>query len=207
MSNPNKKDTSTNYANFLYEAGILNQTPRSGLRFLGGRRQSIAEHLCRTAYIGYLLSQMEIEKGQKVDIGNVLANCLFHDLGEARALDLDYVSQKYSKSDELQAIKDAVNQLSFGEKIIAAYLETEERSTTEGIIAKDADQLEFVCTLREIAADGNVEAETWIPTIVQRLRSESGKLIADQLLQTNPNEWWKIGVEQSHWLNGSKKLA
>lgn len=96
------------YANFLFEAGVLARTPRAGFRHLGNWKQSVAEHLCRTAYVGFVLAHLEQEKGEEVSVEKVMECCLFHDFGEARAIDLDYISQKYSKTDELKAIQDAV---------------------------------------------------------------------------------------------------
>ncbi len=45
-------------ANFIYETGILSKTPRFGLWFLGTGEQSVAEHLLRTTYIGYVLAKL-----------------------------------------------------------------------------------------------------------------------------------------------------
>jgi putative hydrolases of HD superfamily len=193
------------YADFLFEVGVLNRTPRSGFRHLGGWRQSISEHLLRTAYVGYVLADLEIARGEKVNIEKLLENCLFHDLGEARALDLDYVSQKYSESDELKAIEDAVKDLPFGKRVIESFKETEGKTTTEGIIAKDADQLEFLCSLKEVIDDGNTQAADWIPPLLKRLRTPSAKKLADVILKTNSNDWWYENKEDEYWVNGGKK--
>mgnify|MGYP001612077465 CR=1 FL=1 len=90
------KDDLKSIANFLFEVGILSKTPRSGFHFLGSGKQSVAEHILRVVYVGYSLAMMEKE----VDVGKVLKMCLFHDLGEARTSDLNYVHQKYAKADE-----------------------------------------------------------------------------------------------------------
>ena len=195
------------YANFLFEAGVLNRTQRAGFRHLGGWSQSVSEHLFRTAYIGYLLSHLEQEKGHKTDIKRVLENCLFHDLGEARAQDLDYISQKYSQSDELQAIKDAVKGLSFGNRIIESFEETEGRSTKEGIIAKDADQLELLCSLKEIIDNGNMQAKDWINPLLKRLKTTSANDLAKVILKTNANDWWFENKKDEYWVKGGKKLG
>lgn len=192
------------YANFLFEVGVLNRTPRSGFRHLGGWDQSVAEHLLRTSYIGFVLAHLEQERGNIVDIGRVLENSLFHDLGEARAIDLDYVSQKYSKSDELKAIEDAVKDLSCGERIISAFKETEERSTTEGVIAKDVDALELLCSLQEIIDNGNQLAKDWIPPMLKRLKTSSAKELAEEILQTDSHDWWFQNKEDEYWVNGGK---
>ena len=193
------------YANFLFEAGVLARTPRSGFRHLGGWKQSIAEHLFRTAYVGFVLAHLEQEAGETVDIGKVVECCLFHDFGEARAIDLDYISQKYSKSDELKAIQDAVQDLPFGQRILKAFQETESRSTTEGVITKDADHLELPCTLKEITENGNKHAESWIPFLIKRLRTNSAKTLAEEILATDSNNWWFGDREDEYWIKGGKE--
>ncbi len=42
-----------NIANFLFEVGMFNKTPRSGFQFLGSGRESVAEHILRTIFVGY----------------------------------------------------------------------------------------------------------------------------------------------------------
>ena len=41
---------------FLFETGILSKTPRSGFHFLGSGKQSVAEHINRVVFIGYVLA-------------------------------------------------------------------------------------------------------------------------------------------------------
>ena len=45
-------------ADFLFEAGMLRKTPRTGYQFLGSGRENVAEHSFRTALIGYSLARM-----------------------------------------------------------------------------------------------------------------------------------------------------
>src|SRR3989344_8110365 len=97
-------------ADFLFEIGIFAQTPRSGFHFLGSGKQSVAEHVHRVVYAGYALAMMEGD----VDVAKVMKMCLFHDLGESRTSDLNYVHQKYNQPNELQAVKDAAAPLEFG---------------------------------------------------------------------------------------------
>lgn len=40
-------------ADFLFEVGMLCKTPRSGYQFLGSGRESVAEHILRTVFIGF----------------------------------------------------------------------------------------------------------------------------------------------------------
>ncbi|MFA5932617.1 MAG: HD domain-containing protein [Microgenomates group bacterium] len=199
------KKTLKPYANFLFEVGILAKTPRSGFRHLDGLNQSISEHLLRTTYVGFTLANLEQEKGEKVDLEKVIKCCLFHDLGEARASDLDYISQKYTKTDELAAINDAVKNLSFGNIILSICKEAEERITKESIIAKDADQIELLYSLKEIIDSGNPQAKLWIPPLLKRLKTTSAKDLAKQILKTDSNEWWFENKNDEYWVNGGKR--
>ena len=44
------------FADFLFEVGMLNRTPRSGFAFLGSGEQSVSEHSFRMLYIAWLLA-------------------------------------------------------------------------------------------------------------------------------------------------------
>ncbi len=100
-----------NLANFLFEVGMLKRTPRTGFQFLGSGAESVAEHIFRTAMIGYTLARMD----EKADVGRVLQICLFHDIPEARTGDLNYMNKKYVKADEEKAIEDLARTLPFGD--------------------------------------------------------------------------------------------
>jgi putative hydrolase of HD superfamily len=111
----NKKNDYKQIANFLFEVGILAKTPRSGFHFLGTGEQSVAEHLNRVSYIGFMLAMM----GGGVDVSKVLQMCMLHDISEARISDLNYVHQKYVERKEKEAHEDMANSVPFGDKILA----------------------------------------------------------------------------------------
>src|SRR3972149_705869 len=153
---------------FLFEVGILSKTPRSGFHFLGSGEQSVSEHINRVVYVGYVLSVME----GKVDTAKILKMCLFHDLAEARTSDLNYVHQKYTESDEYKAISDLAKTLEFGDDLLGTLKEFTDRKSKESILAKDADQLEWILSLKEETDTGNSRAETWIPSAVKRVKTK-----------------------------------
>ena len=99
--------------NFIYETGILSKTPRSGLWFLGTGQQSVAEHTLRTIFIGYALSYITLG----ADPNKTILMCLFHDLGEGRTSDLNYVHQRYGRLAEARAIEDISKSVPFGKDI------------------------------------------------------------------------------------------
>lgn len=186
---------------FLFEAGMLAKTPRSGFFFLGSGNQSIAEHVNRVTYIGFSLAQMAGD----VDVSKVLQMCMFHDFAEARTSDLNYVHQKYVKSDENKALVDLVRTLPFGNKIATSMEEYETRKTKESLLAKDADNLEFMLSLKEQLDIGNERAKTWIPSAVKRLKTKEGKILGEKIIKTDSDRWWFNDKEDKWWVTRNKK--
>jgi len=189
------------YADFLYEVGILNHTPRSGFRHLGSHRQSVAEHTHRMLFIVLVL--IELEK-KKVDKEKVLMMVMVHDFGEARALDLDWISQKYNTSDEVQAVKESTQELPFGKDFVKLLEEYKERKSTESVLVKEVDHLELLLTLREIEENGNKQAKIWIKDCLKRLKTNSGKELAKEILKTSPVDWWRGEGKEIYWITGGR---
>lgn len=186
---------------FLFEAGMLAKTPRSGFFFLGSGSQSIAEHSNRVTYIGFALAQM----AGNVDISKLLQMCMFHDFAEARTSDLNYVHQKYVVSDEHKALSDLVASVPFGEKIAEIVKEYEERKTKESLLAKDADILELILSLKEQYDIGNEKANTWIPVAIKRLKTEEGKKLGEKIIKTDSDRWWFGDKKDEWWVSRNKK--
>lgn len=189
-------------ADFLYEVGMLAKTPRSFTAFLGSGEQSVAEHLNRTAFVGYVLATLEGD----VDTGEVMKLCLFHDLGEARTSDLNYVHQKYAKADEMKAIEDLAGTLPFGDDLRKMVRDLKERTRKEAILAKDADQMEFILSLKEQVDIGNMRAKTWIPAAVKRLKTKSAQTLIAVILKTPSDDWWFGNKTDKWWVNRNKKI-
>ena len=164
MKKKTKNSTFASIADFIYESGILAKTPRSGLWFLGTGEQSVAEHTLRTAFIGYALSYLD----PKADRNRVVLICLFHDFGEGRTSDLNYVHQRYGRLAEAHAIEDIAKSIPFGQEIQNFYKEMEAKETREAKLARDADQLEWLATMREQEHIGNTKAKTWTYNRVRR---------------------------------------
>jgi len=188
---------------FLFEVGILSKTPRSGFHFLGSGQQSVSEHITRTVYIGFVLATME----KDVDSAKVMEMCLFHDLAEARTSDLNYVHQKYTLSDEHKAIKDLAGSLIFGEKISQVLNEYKQKKSKEAILAKDADNIEWLLSLKEQVDIGNKRAITWLPSTVKRLKTDVAKDLAKIILKTNSDDWWFSQKKDDWWVKRSKEVV
>ncbi|MBW2307340.1 MAG: HD domain-containing protein [Deltaproteobacteria bacterium] len=187
-------------ARFLFEVGMLRRTERSGFRFLGSGRQSVAEHILRVAYIGYVLSRLE--KG--VDTEKLLKMCLFHDLCEARTGDLNYVHKRYVKADEEKAVADMAKELFFGPELKEILREFSQRSTREAHLASDADQLDMILELKEQKDLGNRYASDWLPFVRGRLLTDPGRNLARTILETDWSDWW-FRRDDDWWVNADNQ--
>lgn len=179
---------------FLFECGILSKTPRSFHHFLGTGHQSVAEHINRTMYVCYALASMR--KGVRVE--RMLMMCLFHDFAEGRTSDLNYVHQKYVVANEKKAIKELTDSIPFGAGIHGLLDEYSKRRSVEAKLARDADQLELILSLKEQLDLGNSSARRWFPSALKRLKTPEAKTLAKKILRTDSSRWW-IGDEHDAW--------
>jgi putative hydrolase of HD superfamily len=185
-------------ADFLFEVGMLNKTPRSGFQFLGSGSESVAEHVLRTLYIGYVLCKME----PQADELKVLRLCLVHDLPEARTGDMNYVNKKYVTVDEKKAVRELAGPLFFGDELEATLEEFNGKKTKEALIARDADQLALILQLKECGDLGNKYSQEWIRFAVRRLSTEKAKELAESILATDSSNWW-FKDKSDWWVNGN----
>jgi putative hydrolase of HD superfamily len=173
-------------ANLLFEAAHLKRTPRSGFNFLGAGRESVAEHTFCTLFIAWVMSR--IETG--VDALRLMTMCMVHDLPESRIGDINYVQKQYVTADESSALEDMVGQTSLGSDIVDLVQEFNLGETLEARLAKDADQLSLVIELKTLADIGYDPPHKWLPHVLKRLETETGKQIAEAIAQTDWDEWW-----------------
>ena len=171
---------------FIYEVGILRRTPRSGFWFMGSGEQSVAEHLFRTAMIAYALAYLT----PKADKHKIIFMALVHDVAEGRTSDLSYVHQRYGRLAESNAFDDIAEAVPFGPEMRAAYREEQARETLEARLVKDADQLEWVASLREEEVKGNAKVRAAAVIAQKRLKTPAAKKIAALLMKTKPDAWW-----------------
>jgi putative hydrolase of HD superfamily len=177
---------------FIYETMIHSRTPRSGFWFLGSGDQSVAEHLFHTAMIAYALSYLE----PKADKSKMVLMALFHDIGEGRTSDHNYVHQRYGRLAEATAVEDIAQSIPFGAEIAELFKEEQARETLEAKLVKDADQLEWISTLRGEEVKGNTKAKSWIDTSLKRLKTDAGKKLGEYLVSTHPDSWWHDGGDR-----------
>jgi putative hydrolase of HD superfamily len=188
-----------NSIHFLFEVGMLKRTPRSGFQFLGTGEESVAEHSFRTAVIGYLLAR----KDPEADPHKTVLMCLFHDIHEARTGDQNYVNKKYVRVDEEGAMRDLSRNLPFGDEFIGLMHEFNAAESLEACISKDADQLDLILELKTQLDLGNKYAVDWLHYAVQRLITENGKKMAQEILETDSTDWW-FEKKTELWVNNSE---
>jgi putative hydrolase of HD superfamily len=182
---------------FLFEAGMLKRTPRTGFQFLGHGDESVAEHIFRTACIGYVLGALS----PQVDRHRLLMMCLLHDILEARTGDLNYVNKKYVKVDTERAVREHTEGLPFGEELQGLLREYEAQESPEAQLAWDADQLELLLALKEQKDLGSPYAEEWLQYALRRLKTPLGKKLAQEALSTDSSLWW-FSQKDDWWVWG-----
>jgi putative hydrolase of HD superfamily len=183
---------------FLFEAGMLKKTPRTGFQFLGSGAESVADHSFRTTLLGYVLATME----NGADVDKTVRMCLFHDLPEARTGDHNYVNKKYVAVNEEKAILDQTRDLPFGKDIVNLTHEFNAANTLEARIAKDADQLDLILELKVQLDSGNPNAKEWLTYALKRLCTDSGKALGREIMASKSDAWW-FDNDTDWWVNGS----
>ncbi len=185
-------------ANYFHEVGMLNRTPRSGFAFLGSGKQSVSEHCFRMLHIAFYLARVSPDP---VDELHLLHLVMFHDLPEARTGDLNYENQKYVSVNDEKVWGDLERELPHGKEIVEHIREFEARETPAAKIANDADQLELLCMLKELRDLGNARVDDWIPPLLARLKTETGKTLAEEILATRPDAWWLANRNDPYWIH------
>ena len=187
-------------ADFFHEAGMLRFTPRSGYQFLGSGRENVAEHSFRTAVIGYALARLA-----GADAAKTALICLFHDLGEARTGDLNYVNQRYGRPEERRAVEDAAAGTGLEEDILAFWDAHEAGrqadAPLESRLARDADQLDLILNLKREWDLGNAYAERWMNMAVARLKTQEARELAEVIAVTDHTDWWFLGADRDWWVS------
>lgn len=187
------KDEKAKLIDFFFELGMLKRTPRSGFNFLGTGNETVAEHSFRTAWIGYALAKLD----DKADPLKTMYLCLAHDLPEARTGDANYVNKQYVKIDEESAISDICDNVFFKEELFGVMNEFIERKSIESVLAHDADQLDFILTLKHEFDHGNTSAHDWIEHVEKRLVSDIARELAAKIMKADSSDWWYRG--NGHW--------
>jgi len=178
-----------NIVNFLFEVGSLKKIARSHRQsFLtDDLSDNISSHSHRVSVIGYFLA-----KSEGVNVEKVLTMCVFHDVGEARSGDQNWVHKKYVKVFEDEILKDQLTDITKDNELLKTMTEYAERESKESKIAKDADKLDQYLLVKEYIMRGNKEAENWIKRKnLDDLYCKTAKDLFIQILKSDPADWWK----------------
>ncbi|AAB89812.1 conserved hypothetical protein [Archaeoglobus fulgidus DSM 4304] len=161
---------------FIHEVGSLKLTPRSGWLKLGIRLpESVAEHSFRAAIIAFILA---LKSGESVEKACKAATAaLFHDLHEARTMDLHKIARRYVSCDEEGAREEQLS-----------WMESKPDFSDVEVYVSDADKL-------ELAFQG-VEYSQQVSYAIRfaenvELKTDAAKEIYRVLMERKNPVWWR----------------
>lgn len=177
--------------NFFFELGMMKRVKHEGARLAGvPSPDSIADHTARAALIAYVLASAE---------GGDPLRCammaLLHDMPECRVGDQHKVSARYVHvaEAEQQAFRDQVQNLSddVRKEWQSLWSEFQQRSTHDGVIAKDADWVEMAVSAREYIVEGYAAMQNWIDNVALAVETKTAKQWVADLQTADPFAWWQ----------------
>lgn len=175
-------------ARFLFEAGTLKQSRRTGWWMAGVRDpESVAEHAWRTSLIASIIAKLE-----GADPARAAFLAVWHDSQETRTGDVNHLGKKYTGKADAQAV--TADQVKGMPDVLASTVrdliaEYEDRESPEAVCASDADKLECMLQGIEYKAQGYDLAQRWIDNSRARLVTKTATELADQLLAMDPLDW------------------
>ncbi|WP_414169924.1 HD domain-containing protein [Streptoverticillium reticulum] len=189
-------DNLTAVAHFLFEAGTLKQSRRTGWWMAGVRDpESVAEHSWRTSLIASVIAKLE-----GADPARAALLAVWHDSQESRTGDVNHLGKKYADAvDPRNVTADQVAGMpeALAEAIRAVIAEYEDKDTPEAVCARDADKLECLLQGIEYRAQGYANAQRWIDNSRTRLVTKSGIALADALLASEPLDWLRSALGEN----------
>lgn len=184
-------------AAYVNETGQLASTPRSGWQLAGvASPQNVAEHSHRVSVLAYIIAAQE---GGNADRACTLG--VFHDVPETRVGDLHSMHKRYLPDPDPHAVAlDQVAELpgDLAGRIVGLVDEFESAkapdASLEAKAARDADKLECLLTAREYQAQGYARLDGWIDTMAGAAATDTGKVLAQEMLHVEPGTWWNSTV-------------
>nr|WSW43717.1 HD domain-containing protein [Streptomyces sp. NBC_01001] len=175
-------------ARFLFEAGTLKHTRRTGWWMAGvNDPESVAEHSWRTSLIASVIAKLE-----GADPARAAFLAVWHDTQETRTGDVNHLGKKYASAGDPQAV--TADQTAGMPDVLASAIrelvaEYEAQDSPEAVCARDADKLECMLQGVEYKAQGYENAQRWIDNSRSRIATETGQRLADELLAQGPLDW------------------
>ncbi|WP_329547976.1 HD domain-containing protein [Streptomyces sp. NBC_01356] len=184
----------TAVANFLYEAGTLKNTARTGWWMAGVQHaESVAEHSWRTALIATIIAKLE-----GADPARAAFLAVWHDSQETRTGDVNHLGKKYTvgEPDPRDITADQVTGMPelLAEAVRDLVAEYEAKESPEAICARDADKLECMIQGIEYRDRGYANAQRWIDNSRGRIVTKTGQALADAVLETGSLEWLRAAL-------------
>ncbi|MEV7084987.1 HD domain-containing protein [Streptomyces sp. NPDC093085] len=185
----------TAVARFLYEAGTLKSTRRSGWWMAGVKDpESVADHSWRTALIASVIARLE-----GADPAQAALLAVWHDSQETRTGDVNHLGKKYGNGSEADPRDITADQVGGMPEVVAATVrelvaEYEAKESPEAVCARDADKLECMIQGIEYRAQGYANAQRWIDNSRRRITTPSGQAIADAVLATGSLDWLRSAL-------------
>lgn len=176
---------------YIFELNVLKKFRHSGTKLAGVKEpDTIAEHAYRTAVIGYILA-----KAEKANAEKVMLICLMHDNAEARITDLHKVARRYvdTKKAEKTAYKEQLENLpnELSSLFLKNFLEYEDQTTKEGIIARDADMMETAFQAKEYLDLGYKACQDWISNVEKCVTTATAKKLLKSMKKKQFTDWWR----------------
>ncbi|MCI3270114.1 HD domain-containing protein [Streptomyces cylindrosporus] len=186
----------TAVARFLYEAGTLKNTARSGWWMAGVKHpESVAEHSWRTALIATIIAKLE-----GADPARAAFLAVWHDSQETRTGDVNHLGKKYSggEADPRDITADQVAGMPelLAEAVRDLVAEYEAKESAEAICARDADKLECMIQGIEYRDQGYTNAQRWIDNSQGRLVTKTGQTLAEAVLDTGSLDWLRAALDE-----------
>ncbi|MEU7281760.1 HD domain-containing protein [Streptomyces sp. NPDC045431] len=180
-------------ARFLYEAGTLKHTRRTGWWMAGVRDpESVAEHAWRTSLIASVIAKLE-----NADPARAALLAVWHDSQETRTGDVNYLGRKYAPQADPQAV--TADQVAGMPEALASAVrelvaEYEAKESPEAVCARDADKLECMLQGLEYKEQGYGNAQRWVDNSRDRLVTDTAKRLAEELLGQNGLAWLRAAL-------------
>ncbi|MCK5320590.1 HD domain-containing protein [Candidatus Parcubacteria bacterium] len=179
--------------NFFFEIATLRRLTRSHRQVIAEVSDNISDHSFRVAIIGMILAELE-----KCDNSKVMKMCLFHDVAEARIGDANFINQQYVDLREDEARDDQMDGLPIANEVDKFLKEYEQRKSKEAIVSKDADLLDQMILQQEYFYKDNKNGRIWHNHTERSLKTESAKVLAKKIRESNPFEWlYKMAEEKT----------
>lgn len=182
-------DNITNTINFLFEVGSLRHIQRSYNQHLLQTTESVAEHSHRVIIIAYILATKANANPYKT-----MLMATFHDLAETRTGDFNWHQKQYCTANEQSILEKQILSLGSNFNDLKNILdEYKKRKTLESKLAKDADYMEYILSLKEHELTGNLEAKRRIikEEHLDHFYTPIAKELVKKIIKSKPNSWYQ----------------